>query len=127
MTVAPVPQAYPLQVEGELASPLSRGLWLGKWLLVVPHVIALVVLWVAFAVLTVVAFFAILVTGRYPRAIFDLVMGMNRWELRVVAYAALMTDAYPPFRLDMGGHEPFVGTPAPGVAGPGPDAALRLS
>jgi hypothetical protein len=243
MSTAPVPPTYPLQVEGELASRLSRGLWLVKWLLVLPHVLALVVLWVAFVLLTVVAFFAILVTGRYPRAIFDFdvgvlrwswrvafysysalgtdryppftladvpdhparlevaypaslsrglvlvkwllalphllvvavfsggawagwneangdpvwtsagligllvliagvtllftgrypraifdfVMGMNRWALRVVAYVALMTDVYPPFRLDVGGQEPLAQTPAPAVAEPGPAPAVGLS
>ena len=76
-----------------------------KWLLAIPHYFVLIFLWLAFAVLSVVAFFAILFTGRYPRPIFDFVLGLNRWVLRVAAYAALMTDVYPPFRLDTGGDE----------------------
>ena len=213
---------YPLQLTGELSPQLSRGLWLVKWLLAIPHFIVLVFLWIAFAVVSVIAFFAILFTGRYPRAcststsacsagpgasastatahspptstrrsrsrtcpdyparlevaypeslsrglvlvkwwllaiphylviavfvggawagsgidrlygggglvgllvlfagvmllftsrypkpLYDFVLGMNRWAFRVAAYATLMTDVYPPFRLDMGGNEPPV-------------------
>ena len=200
----------PIALEGELAPHLSRWLWLVKWFLAIPHYVALVFLWIAFSVLTVIAFFAVLFTGRYPRGIFgfnvgvlrwswrvastpsvpsaptstrrsrsgrtrvpgtardrlpaepaprppphrlvaarhpavlyrghprrgadgapgssassssspascccsriatrpdifDLVLGLNRWVLRVVAYAAFMTREYPPFRLDAGPHEP---------------------
>ena len=221
------PPSYPVRVEGRLEPGLSRGLWLVKWLLLVPHVIVLVFLWIAFVVLTVIAWFAILITGRYPpgifrfnlgvfrwswrvsyygysaldidladvpdyparldiaypehlsrglalvkswllaiphylivaffiggvgtaasqsgdmapataygglvallvlfagiallvrgnypQGIFDAVLGMDRWAIRVAAYAALMTDAYPPFRLDQGGSEPL---PTPRPDGP---------
>ena len=71
-----------------------------KWLLAIPHYIVLIVLWVVAIVVTVLAWFAILITGRYPRPLFDFVLGVSRWSLRVEAYMWLLTtDRYPPFRL----------------------------
>jgi hypothetical protein len=79
---------------------LNRWLPLVKWLLAVPHYIVLVPLFIGAAVAIVIAWFAILLTGRYPRALFDYVVGVGRWSLRVEAYAFLLvTDRYPPFSL----------------------------
>ena len=79
---------------------LNRWLPLVKWLLAIPHYIVLLFLWLAALVCIVIAWFAILFTGRYPRGLFEFVDGVLRWGNRVVAYAfILVTDEYPPFRL----------------------------
>ncbi len=87
--------AYP-----DAARDLNRWLPLVKWFLAIPHYIVLFFLSIAAVITVIVAWFAILFTGRYPRGIFDFVEGVIRWQNRVVAYAfTLVTDAYPPFRL----------------------------
>jgi hypothetical protein len=101
--------AYPVRVDGALDRHLSR------WLPAVPHylVVGLFVggayaVWHGglIGVLVLIAAVIVAVTGSYPKPVFDFVLGMNRWVLRVAAYAALMTDRYPPFQLDMGGTDP---------------------
>ena len=131
-TLAEVPD-YPATLEVARPGELSRGLVLVKWwLLAIPHYLVLAV----FAgsstadggtigltgLLVLFVGIALLFTGRYPRGLFDLIVGVQRWVYRVAAYALLLTDAYPPFRLDQGGAEP--GEPVPGP-GPTPVAAPR--
>jgi hypothetical protein len=80
---------------------LNRGLPLIKWFLAIPHYVALFFLSIAACVVMIIAWFAILFTGRYPRGLFDFTQGVLRWTLRVSAYAFLLvTDKYPPFSLD---------------------------
>ena len=87
--------AYP-----DAAQDLNRWLPLIKWFLAIPHYIVLTLLGVVVLLCLIGAWFAILFTGHYPRALFDLVVGFNRWWLRVIAYAFILgTDQYPPFRL----------------------------
>lgn len=116
-------QNYPADFTVDYPQELSRGLVLVKWwLLALPHYLVVAVFaggWGAgwsgdraglsgaglISILTLIAAVILLVTGTYPRSLFELVMGLNRWCYRVLAYAALMTDDYPPFRLDTGGTE----------------------
>jgi hypothetical protein len=138
--------SYPAHLEIEYPQRLSRGLALVKWwLLAIPHYIIIGLftgsgLWFAdrlgyhdggwegagmIGILAVIAGVVLLVTGRYPEQVFDFMLGMNRWVLRVAAYAGLMTDRYPPFRMDLGGRDPCTLT-LPPTGGPDPAEAASL-
>jgi hypothetical protein len=93
-------QAVHITIPYPDAEELNRWLPLVKWLLAIPHYIVLALLVIAVVFCVIIAWFAILLTGRYPRPLFDFVVGVFRWWLRVAAYAFLLTtDRYPPFRL----------------------------
>jgi len=96
---------YPVRLEGELTEPLSRWLWLVKWLLLIPHYVCLIFLWLTAVIATIAAFVVLLFTGRYPRGLFGWNVGVLRWTWRVsfYSYSALGTDRYPPFTM---GEEP---------------------
>src|SRR5437667_382874 len=132
-------ERYPARIEATLDPGLSRWLWLVKWwLLAIPHYIIVGIFagggaavayqthnnnvgWTGvglIGLLTLVAVVVLLFTGRYPQSLYDFILGMDRWVVRVAAYASLMTDRYPPFRLDMGGQE--VGEPGPVPPQPAP-------
>jgi hypothetical protein len=124
---------YPATLDIAYPATFSRGLVLIKWLLAVPHLLIIGVLlndWWSrtslpgdqftagpigtggvLGLLVVIAGVVLLFTGKYPPALFALIIGCNRWIFRVIAYVALMTDTYPPFRLDQGGTEPIAPTP----------------
>ena len=132
--------SYPARLEVEYPEQLSRGLVLIKWwLLAIPHYLVVAIFtggaWATWmgngdawlygsvggliGILVLFAGLALLFTGRYPKSLYDFVLGMNRWVFRVAAYSALMTDTYPPFRLDVGSHEP---PPVSGTAAVAPVA-----
>jgi hypothetical protein len=95
-------KTYPVNLKGDLNIPPGRWVWIFKWLLAIPHFIVLGFLWVAYVVVWIIAWFAILFTGKYPKGLFDFSVGVLRWSWRVgfYSYQALGTDKYPPFSLD---------------------------
>jgi len=97
---------HPLSIEAPGGPTPGRWLWLVKWLLVVPHLLALTVLWAAFVLATVVAGGSVLLTGHYPRRLFDFNAGVLRWTWRVghYSYLTLGSDRYPPFSLGVTDH-----------------------
>jgi hypothetical protein len=93
------PGQYAVTYEVDYPEELNRWLPLIKWLLAIPHVIVLLFLFIAASVAWVIAWFAILFTGRFPRGLFDFIVGVMRWQYRVNAYVGLLRDEYPPFSL----------------------------
>jgi hypothetical protein len=92
---------YPVTVKGDLSAPPGRWLWLFKWLLIIPHAVIIAFLYLCWFVVVVIAFFAILITGKFPKGLFDFNAGVTRWSWRVefYSYNALGTDKYPPFSM----------------------------
>jgi hypothetical protein len=103
-------EPYPVRFEMVYPGRQSRLLIFVKWLLVLPHMFVLYFLFLGLAITTFIAWFAILITGSYPRSLFSFAVGVNRWTYRVLAYWYLLTDQYPPFTL---GPEPMSAAPDP--------------
>ena len=94
-------QAVHIEIQQPNAAELNRWLPLVKWIMAIPHYIVLFCLGIAAIVVIIIAWFAILFTGRYPRSLFDFVVAYMRWSLRVLVYAFILsTDAYPPFKFE---------------------------
>ena len=89
-----------MHLDIERQEEYSRFMPLIKWLLAIPHYIALLVLGIGALVVIIISFFAVLFTGRWPEGMFNYVVGVHRWAFRVIAYTDLMVDPYPPFTLD---------------------------
>ena len=97
---APSGEVYPVRFEADNQGEYNRFLPLIKWLLALPHYLVLIFLGIGALFAVLIAFFAVLITGRYPRGLFDYVTGVHRWAMRVLAYVLLLTDQYPPFSLE---------------------------
>jgi hypothetical protein len=94
------PGQYPVTFDVDYPERLSRWKIFVKWLLVIPHLVAVVLLGIVYYIVLIIAWFAILFTARYPRPLFDFSVGVYRWSYRITAYASyLLTDEYPPFSL----------------------------
>jgi hypothetical protein len=91
---------YPVRLDIDHQEQYSRWMPLVKWLLVIPHYIVLIVLWIGAFFAIVISWFAVLITGRYPRGLWNYVVGVARWTTRVTTYHYLMVDPYPPFSLE---------------------------
>ncbi|MGD0115434.1 MAG: DUF4389 domain-containing protein [Dehalococcoidia bacterium] len=102
MTTGVASPTFPVAFDVEYPERLSRLLIFFKWLLAIPHFIILYALILVAEVLTFIAWFAILFTGRYPRGMFSFVVGVFRWQYNVTAYTGLLRDEYPPFSLSPG-------------------------
>ena len=102
--IAGAPGGYPVRFDIEYPDRLSRWLIFVKWLLAFPHFLILYALGAVAAVITFIAWFAILFTKRYPRGLFDFVVNVNRWNANVLAYYGLFRDEYPPFSWEPGNY-----------------------
>jgi uncharacterized protein DUF4389 len=104
MAVSAAPGAsgsYPVRLDIQYAESLSRITFV-KWILAIPHYLILYALNIVFEIISLIAFFAIIFTGQYPRSLFDFAVNTRRWQVNVAAYALLIRDEYPPFSFEAG-------------------------